>query len=135
MPQSLNLFRVFCIIHWTLIVICHKSVLNSLSSVVVFLLGLLLQKVLAYCALTIPAIKGNWVRPKKMMWFPLPVRVYLKLAVSKNFYGICYGSAPYGWLTGGFKGVRRREWRKNKLTGTTPFLGLNRRSVPTMEHQ
>jgi hypothetical protein len=65
MPQSLNLFRVFCIIHWTLIVVCHKSLLNSLSSVAVFLFGLLLQKVLAYSALTIPALKGNLVKPKK----------------------------------------------------------------------
>jgi hypothetical protein len=106
----------------------------------VFLFGLLLQKVLAYCALTIPALKETLVRPKKMMWFPLPVRVYLKPAVSKKFYGFCCGSAPYGWLTGGFKGVRRREWSKNKIkifnkknlppcllfqghvTGTTPFF-------------
>jgi hypothetical protein len=49
------------------------------------------------------------------MWFPLPVRVYLKPAVSKNCSGFCCGSAPYGWLTDGFKRVRRREWRKNKI--------------------
>jgi hypothetical protein len=113
------------------------------------------RKILAYCALTIPALKGNLVRPKKKndMVPVTRVRVYLKPAVSKKFYGFCCGSAPYGWLTGGFKGVRRREWSKNKIfnkkklppcllfqghvTGTTPFfvLGLNRRSVPTMEHQ
>jgi hypothetical protein len=46
MPQSLNLFLVFGIIHSTLIVICHKSMLNSLSSVAVFLFALLLHKVL-----------------------------------------------------------------------------------------
>jgi hypothetical protein len=97
MPQSLNLFRVFCIIHWTLIVVCHKSLLNSVSSVAVFLFGLLLQKVLAYCALTIPALKGNLVRPKKkMMWFPLPVRVHLKLAVSKNFMVFAVAPPPMG---------------------------------------
>jgi hypothetical protein len=85
-----------------------------------------------------------------MLWFALPVRVYLKPAVSKNFYGFCCGSAPCGWLTGGCKGARRRKWSKkgrqifrnkkifNKkeffppcllfqghVTGTTPFfLGL-----------
>jgi hypothetical protein len=60
--------------------------------------------------------------------------------VSKIFYGFCCGSAPYGWLTDEFKGVRRREWSKNKIkifnkknfaavsslsghvTGTTPFF-------------
>jgi hypothetical protein len=46
MPQSLNVFLVFCIIHSTLIVICHKSALNSLFSVSVFLFVLLLHKVL-----------------------------------------------------------------------------------------
>jgi hypothetical protein len=87
------------------------------------------------------------------MWFPLPVHVYLKPAVSKNFYGFCCGSTPYGWLTDEFKGVRRREWSKNKIKifnkkklcrcvyfiracnrNYTIFLGLNRRNVPTMEH-
>jgi hypothetical protein len=46
MPQSLNLFLVFCIIHSTLIVICHESMLNLHSSVAVFLFVLLLHKVL-----------------------------------------------------------------------------------------
>jgi hypothetical protein len=58
-------------------------------------------------------------------------------------------------LTGGFKGVRRREWSKNKIKifnkkknfaavstfsgacngNRTIFSGLKRRIVPTMEHQ
>jgi hypothetical protein len=62
MPQSLNLFPIFCIIHWTLIVICRKSVLNSLSSVAVFLFGLLLQKVLAYCTLTCLSVCPHKIR-------------------------------------------------------------------------
>jgi hypothetical protein len=59
-------FRVFCIIHWTLIVICHNSELNFLSSVAVFLFGLLLQKVLAYCALTILALKENLINRRSV---------------------------------------------------------------------
>jgi hypothetical protein len=46
MPQSPNLFLVFCIIHSTLIVISHKSELNYLSSVAEILFVLLLLKVL-----------------------------------------------------------------------------------------
>jgi hypothetical protein len=45
-PRSLNLFLVFCMIHSTLIVICHKSMLNFLSSVAEFLFVLLWHKVL-----------------------------------------------------------------------------------------
>jgi hypothetical protein len=59
-------FRVFCIIHWTLRVICDNSVLNSLSSFAVFLFGLLLQKVLAYCALAILALIGNLVNRRSV---------------------------------------------------------------------
>jgi hypothetical protein len=44
-----------------------------------------------------------------MLWFALPVRVYLKPAVSKNFYGFCCGSAPCGWLTGGLVDVKGLE--------------------------
>jgi hypothetical protein len=49
-----------------------------------------------------------------MMWFPLPIRVYLKLAVSKKFYGFCCGSAPYGWLTGDLKGLKGENGEKIK---------------------
>jgi hypothetical protein len=35
-------------------------------------------------------------RPKKMLWFPLPVRVYLKPVVSRNFYGFRCGSPTSG---------------------------------------
>jgi hypothetical protein len=44
-----------------------------------------------------------------MLWFALPVRVYLKPAVSKNFYGFCCGSAPCGWLTGGLVDIKGLE--------------------------
>jgi hypothetical protein len=44
-----------------------------------------------------------------MLWCALPVRVYVKSAVSKNFSGFCCGSAPCGWLTRGLVDLKGLE--------------------------
>jgi hypothetical protein len=49
-----------------------------------------------------------------MLWFPLPVRVYLKPVVSKNVYGFCCGSAHQMWLTVGCEGLEDENGVKEK---------------------